>query len=258
MRIIFLLALHIRQKKMNWKSFNIDLDNCFDLSIEIGNPYRHVKAWYVDDPKIEPVIGDNFVGSVAAGSSVNFRNISFNPHGHGTHTETFGHITKEIYSVNSIQFPLLMMAQLITVDPIQKGDDKYISLEQIQSKVKGGREIEALVLRTLPNDNKLNKDYSSSNPPYLEEAIAPYLHSLGIKHLLIDLPSVDKEVDGGELAFHHAFWSIPDSPRMENTITEFIYVQDEIQDDFYALNLQVAPFENDASPSRPVLYKFKA
>jgi hypothetical protein len=42
---------------------------------------------------------------------------------------------------------------------------------------------------------------------------------------------------------------------MEATITEFIYVPDAIEDGTYFLELQLAPFENDASPSRPVLYK---
>jgi hypothetical protein len=77
---------------------------------------------------------------------------------------------------------------------------------------------------------------------------------LNIKHLLIDLPSVDRESDGGELAFHHAFWGVPDEPNFQRTITELIYVTNSISDGMYILELQVAPFENDASPSRPVLY----
>jgi hypothetical protein len=36
-----------------------------------------------------------------------------------------------------------------------------------------------------------------------------------------------------------------------------IYVPDEISDGEYLLNLQIAPFVSDASPSRPVLFKIK-
>ena len=79
---------------------------------------------------------------------------------------------------------------------------------------------------------------------------------MGVKHLLIDLPSVDRESDGGVLAFHHAFWEVPNNPNHERTITEMVYVPTEIKDGNYLLNLQMAPFENDASPSRPVLYPF--
>ena len=72
-----------------------------------------------------------------------------------------------------------------------------------------------------------------------------------------DRPSVDRESDGGELVFHHAFWEVPQNPNFERTITEFIFVNRQIEDGDYILELQLAPFANDASPSRPVLYKIQ-
>ena len=62
----------------------------------------------------------------------------------------------------------------------------------------------------------------------------------GINHFLIDLPSVDKEIDGGVLAAHHAFWEHPDNTNLERTITELIYVPEEIKDGLYLMNLQMA------------------
>ena len=88
----------------------------------------------------------------------------------------------------------------------------------------------------------------------LEEA-ARFLVDKGVEHLLVDLPSVDKERDGGVLAAHRAFWNFDGKMRKRATITEFVYVSNKIEDGTYFLNLQVAPFENDASPSRPVLYR---
>jgi arylformamidase len=38
------------------------------------------------------------------------------------------------------------------------------------------------------------------------------------------------------------------------TITELIFIPDEVPNGLYLLNLQVAPMENDAAPSRPVLF----
>ena len=108
---------------------------------------------------------------------------------------------------------------------------------------------------------KKSKNYSNTNPPYLEEAAAAYIRECGIKHLLIDLPSVDREHDEGKLLAHKAFWNVKDvnelnpDARHDATITEMIYVNDEVQDGAYLLNLQIASFENDASPSKPVLYK---
>jgi hypothetical protein len=42
---------------------------------------------------------------------------------------------------------------------------------------------------------------------------------------------------------------------MAATITDFIYVPNTIEDGEYLLNLMIAPFENDATPSKPILYK---
>ena len=79
--------------------------------------------------------------------------------------------------------------------------------------------------------------------------------------MLIDLPSVDREEDDGKLVAHKAFWNVKNvdelnsDARLHCTITEMIFVSDAIKDGSYILNLQIASFENDASPSKPVLYK---
>ena len=97
-------------------------------------------------------------------------------------------------------------------------------------------------------------NYSGANPPYLHHKAISYLVERGVEHLLLDLPSVDREEDGGQLLGHRAFWQYPESPRAHCTITELIYVNNSIRDGLYLLNLQVASFEIDASPSKPVLY----
>jgi hypothetical protein len=71
---------------------------------------------------------------------------------------------------------------------------------------------------------------------------------------------VDREEDEGKLLAHKAFWNVKDvnnlntDARLDCTITELIFVDDTIQDGSYVLNLQMASFENDASPSKPILY----
>ena len=116
--------------------------------------------------------------------------------------------------------------------------------------------VEAIILRSLPNDKgKLLRQYSNTNPPYLSSQAAAFLRDKGVKHLLIDLPSIDKEEDQGELAAHHAFWDFPDNTRHDCSITELIFVPEHVPDGNYLLNLYIAPFDNDASPSRPTLYK---
>ncbi len=237
------------------KNYKIDLTKPLDISIAMTGDEANVNAWYLSHPKMEPHQEEGFIGKVSEGASVNFNNIWFNPHSHVTHTECVGHITKEFYSVNQNLKQYFFLAELITVAPERKDEDFVISKKQLQYAL-GNKKREALVIRTLPNlADKKNMQYSNSNPPYLLEEAAIYLRKKGVNHLLIDLPSVDKEKDDGDLVCHNAFWDTKDKIRVEATITEFIFVENSIEDGTYFLNLQVAPFENDASPSRPVLYK---
>lgn len=238
----------------------IDTSKPLDISIPLSNTVENPRAWYVDLPKIEPVMENGFVGSVKDGGSVNFRNIAFNPHGHGTHTECLGHITPEVYSVNQSLKEHFFKAEVVSITPEklenEDGSFDYIIKKAQLEEVLSGKNFEALVIRTLPNNlSKQHLNYTETNPPYLELECIDVINECEVKHLLIDLPSVDRESDGGVLAFHHAFWQVPQNPQFDKTITEFIYVSDQIKDGAYLLNLQVAPFENDASPSRPVLYK---
>ena len=240
---------------MSLQKIKVDLEQPLDISIPLKAGPGNVSAWYLDPISIEPVKTDQFVGDVNQGGSVNFRNIAFNPHGHGTHTECVGHISKAFYSVNETLSHYYFMAQVISVTPEMQGEDGVITQNQLQQALHGSQ-TEAVIIRTLPNPtSKKAHQYSSTNPPYLEEAAAQWLHDSGIKHLLIDLPSVDRELDEGKLLAHRAFWNYPDAPRLDCTITELIYVPDAVADGAYLLEFQFPPFENDASPSRPVLYK---
>lgn len=237
------------------KTYQCDLLNPIDISMPLRTSKDNPSAWYVNPPQIDPVRTEQFTGSVEEGGSVNFRNIFFNPHGNGTHTECVGHISKKVYSINQVLNHFFFLTELISIEPraLENGD-QIILWEQIEAALKF-EHIEAIVIRTLPNtDGKLTRQYSNSNPPYVEAEAMSQLVKRGIKHFLIDLPSVDKELDNGVLAAHHAFWEHPNATNLERTITELIYVPSKVEDSLYLLNLQIAPFENDASPSKPILF----
>jgi kynurenine formamidase len=238
------------------KNYEIDLNQPLDISIPLRAGKENVNAWYAEPVRIEPVQKDGWTGEVSSGGSVNFRNIFFNPHGNGTHTECVGHITKEFVSLNQCLKKFFFGAKLVSIQPEKKENgDLVITKKQLILEVHSVF-ANALVIRTLPNDpSKLNRQYSHTNPAYLDHEAAAWMRGIGIKHLLIDLPSVDREEDGGKLLAHHAFWNHPSATRFDCTITEMIYVPDEIPDGDYILNLQIASFENDASPSKPVLFK---
>ena len=79
--------------------------------------------------------------------------------------------------------------------------------------------------------------------------------------MLVDLPSIDRAQDEGKLKGHHEFWDVEQGKHTLNntnpsqrTITEMIFIPDEISDGSYFLNLQIAGFALDSAPSRPILY----
>lgn len=241
----------------NQKTYNIDLEKPLDISISLRGDDKNPVAWYLGSPKISPVREGDYVGRVSEGASTNFNNIQFNPHAHGTHTECVGHITREFHSINESLKQFFFTALLISVEPEMRGEDMVITEWQIR-KVLQKERAEAFIIRTNPNYiDKRSRKYSHTNWPYLEEGAAGYIRDCGIRHLLVDLPSVDKEKDEGKLLAHKAFWNHPKNTRHNSTITELIYVPNKIEDGEYLLNLQIASFENDAAPSKPVLYKLE-
>ena len=239
----------------NSRKLKIDLSNPLDISIPIRDGKKNVNAWYIGPPKIEPEQFDGDIVSVSKGASVNFNTITFNPHSHGTHTETVGHIVSEKYSINKTLKQFFFLAEVITVAPENFEEDAVISAKQLRFAI-GNKQREAIVIRTIPNQkDKKTMQYSNTNWPYLTQDAIAYLVKKGVKHLLFDQPSVDREKDGGELSSHHTFWNTNGNIRKDATITEFIYVSNKVDDGCYMLNLQIAPFENDATPSKPILYK---
>lgn len=233
----------------------IDTSLPLDLSMPLRATFDNPRAWYVDAPRIEPVRANGFIGSVAEGGAVNFRDIYFNPHGHGTHTESYGHISREIYPVSAVFDQFFFRATLISVVPkILDNGDRVVFADQLEALL-SSEFTEAVIIRTLPNQQeKRSANYSGTNPCYFDVGVVALLDQLQTKHLLVDTPSVDREEDNGVLAFHHAFWNVPVEPIKNRSITELIFVPDEIMDGSYLLELQLAHFQNDASPSRPLLY----
>lgn len=237
------------------KTYKANLLEPIDISIPLRSGPNNIHAWYVGDAEFKAVENENWIGDVNRGGAVNFRDIYFNPHGHGTHTECVGHISKEDYTINQCLKQFFFPAQVVTITPENREQDQVITAKQI-CNIQWSDNVQALIIRTLPNNtSKLNRQYSSSNPPYIDAEAVQLIIQAGINHLLVDIPSIDKEHDEGKLAGHHVFWNYPESATLHRTITEFVFVPNEVIDGLYLLNLQISPFENDAAPSKPVLFK---
>lgn len=229
-----------------------DLTRGIDLSIPVRRDNTSVEAFYIPHAEMQAFKAGTFVGSVEEGGACNCENIRFNAHGNGTHTECYGHVSKSAHYLPDHLHTHFFLAQLISIDPVlQENGDRIIMPDQIPDF----SEVKALAIRCLPNsEEKKFTKYSGTNPTYLHPETALKIREMGIEHLLIDQPSVDKEEDGGLLAAHKNYWNYPDNPRKGATITEFIFVPNEVKDGLYLLNLMVASMQSDAVPSKPMLY----
>ncbi len=231
------------------RSISVDLSKPIDISIPLLPDGDQPNAYNAPPFEAEPVRAGDFVGSVSEGGPVNFMDIKLNPHGNGTHTECVGHISDGGQTISQCVRQFFFMAQLVSVSPEEKDGDQLVQSIDIMDG------IEALVIRTLPNDDsKLSRNYSGTNPPYFDPALVHEMVAKGIEHLLTDLPSVDPENDRGKLSAHKAFWTYPEAARENATITEMIYVPDIVADGEYLLNIQLPSFGLDAAPSKPILY----
>jgi len=249
----------IIQLDFNKKKYTADLLRPLDISLPVKEGADNPNCYWADPVKFETISAENFIGSVKAGGSVNYQKITLTPHGNGTHTECYGHLSAdETATINRCLHSFHFVAEILSVTPkkLNNGDD-VITLQSLKEKIKHPN-AKAIVLRTLPNsDSKKTQQYSGTNPPYLEHAVTDYLAAENVDHLLLDLPSVDREVDEGKLSAHKAFWRFPENTRTHCTITELIFLDNSILDGLYLLNLQITSLELDASPSKPILYKLE-
>lgn len=236
-----------------------------DLSIPLRFDGSQPNAYGVEPASAAACANGTLIGDTRRGGSCNFERITFVPHCNGTHTECVGHITHERISVRECLEEVLMRARLVSVTPTAVGNDPLIGDGSlIASGVRPDSAAAALIIRTLPNDDrKLSRRYDEQNiAPYFSLDAMEYIVACGFRHLLVDMPSIDRLYDEGKLVNHRTFWNIEHgsfemnpSARRGSTITELIYVPNEVEDGEYLLNLQIAPFESDAAPSRPVLLR---
>ncbi|MBK9156021.1 MAG: cyclase family protein [Chloracidobacterium sp.] len=235
-----------------------------DISIPLRFNGPQPNAFGVASASSEPL------GDTRTGSSINFERYTFIPHCNGTHTECVGHITNERISVRDCLQDVTIPAYLISVEPLKmaKTGDLEITRRSVETSLSEmeaaatGTGTKALIVRTMPNDDrKLTAEYGEQNiPPYFSPDAMRLIVGRGLSHLLCDLPSIDRIYDEGKLINHRIFWNVEEgsceineATRIDSTITELIYVPNEVEDGEYLLNLQIAPFESDCAPSRPVL-----
>ena len=258
------------------QEYIFDTDRVQDISIPLVFNGNQPNTYGVAHASSKAYQTDDFIGDTRKGGGCNFEQLVITPHCNGTHTECLGHITNKRFSIQEQLKDSLMPATLISVTPEnavnsvdsykpdKEKEDVFISKDLLVKALLSVPKIftKALVIRTLANDDsKKARNYMEHEPPFFSLEAMKYIVELGVEHLLIDIPSVDRSFDDGNLNAHHIFWNVEAGSHeagskiaLQKTITEMIYVDDKIEDGSYLLNLQIAPFVSDASPSRPLLY----
>lgn len=255
--------------------YSANLQNPLDITIPVQFDGQGLTAFGASAASGEAYRAGDYVGDVREGGSCNCEVLSFAPHLHGTHTECVGHISEGRIAIADVYCGGLHPATVVTLQPVAPSEtgehyavaleesDRLITAESLRGQLEVSDFLQALVIRTLPNaPAKQQGDYAMPMPPFFTTEAMELIVQLGVEHLLIDTPSVDRLNDEGKLSNHHIYWGIEQGSHAvdaatpsRKTITELIYVPESVKDGQYLLDLQVAAFMMDAAPSHPVLYE---
>jgi len=257
--------------------YQLELSQACSIAIPLTFDQHQPNHFGADKAQSNVLESGGFVGDTRRGGSCNVQSISMVPHCNGTHTETVQHIVNQGVPVGDSLSSSLTSCYVLSVTPIKASEtqesyypgladtDQVITKQALQQQV-SNEDLDlmgAVAIRTLPNnDSKTSQVYGhDAQPPFFTTEAIEWLSQSNIHHLLVDFPSIDKMYDEGHLHNHHLFWNVPvgsheltDTTLVHRTITEMIFINDDITDGLYWLNLQVPHFQLDAAPSRPVLY----
>ena len=253
--------------KFNNSKYEVNADDGVDISIPVEfNEDKNPKFYDTSNPKNKYYSNNKIEYNIKKTASCSVPIVEMNIHCMGTHTETANHIINDAPNISTIKSLNFVPSQLITVIPVTETDESYHhDIEQgdkvITKQILKNHNIDenfskALIIRTSPNEgSKKHRNYNENHHPYLSNDAISYIKDLGVKHLLIDTPSVDRYNDNGKLGNHHIFFKNKNGECNSHTMTELIFVPDECKDGKYFLCIGFPNFKLDAAPSRPIIYK---
>jgi kynurenine formamidase len=258
------------------QTWKFDTEAGIDISIPLEFNGAQPNTYGVPKATAQAYRDGSFVGDTREGGGCNFETYTLTPHCNGTHTEGIGHLTRERIPVSLPANQSFLPACLISIKPClpENSSDTYTpqfqahdllitreAIEQALNSIAGWQNCAAIIIRTLPNlPSKKSRDYMQEAPAFFTHEAMHFLASQAFSHLLTDIPSLDRLFDEGLLSNHHIWWNLvsPNAPIQEShalrTVTEMIFAANEVVDGLYVLNLQIAPFLGDATPSRPLVF----
>lgn len=264
--------------ELDGQRWEVDPRGAVDLSIPLDFSAPAVRAFGLPHATSAPFRVDGFVGAVAHGGPVNCFNATLWPHGNGTHTETVGHILDPPPPIGEALLEPLIPAVLLECELERLGDsgehypeprsreDRVITAAALERAASGVDATPALWRALVIRSNVWRGvtgpiDFSGDDPGYLTHDAMRWIRARGVEHLIVELPSVDREEDAGALTNHRIFWDVPagacscdDGMDLGRTITEMARVPEHLPVGPCFLSLQAPHFILDAAPSRPLWF----
>ena len=247
---------------------SVDATLAFDPTLSAG------RAFGLRATSVEAVeIGGGRTLRVSEGAAVDCADIALNPHGGGTHVECVGHIVADRWTLSDVALPGMLAATLLDVgvETLQDSGehaggrgaptDRVItarSLQQAFANVGEAGFDQAIAIRTdVATALPAHADWSGSNPPYPTAEAMRWLSSLPAQLLVLDLPSLDREDDGGTTPNHRAWWGLGDGARRlegvrwrARLVVELARFPLQAVAGPWLLRVDVAPIASDAAPAR--------
>ena len=251
----------------------MSFENATNLSIRVRpNSDENVKAFGLPGIEEKGFQAGDFIGSIDEGGYLNCKVLTIAPHGMGTHTESIRHIIADGPAVCDVvpHVPFRIRVITITPQPFAQTSESYspapaeesdlvITKAHLEAHLKNP-DTTGLIIRTVGDADKTTIDYTGANPTFFTNEAMEYISS-HFEHLLVDLPSVDRESDDGLLLNHRRFWNVgtgetrlKDDNKANRSITEMIYVPPSIADGDYWCLIAVPHIDTDALPSRVLIW----
>jgi kynurenine formamidase len=161
-----------------------------------------------------------FIGDVSRGGSCNVDTLQYVPHGL-THLETSAHILgPEAHPPTVKDIPVEKLSGIVfLIDLSQPGEEsaQLVPRAAVQAKLEQNTlPISLLAIKTRASLLPQDYDFSGKNFLALAPGTAKGIHdytvcSSRIQCLILDLPSIDPEKDGGKLLAHRHFFGLPET-----------------------------------------------
>ena len=223
-----------------------------------------------------------FIGDVEQGGSCNVDILHLSPH-KLTHLQTETHIISEGTNISDLGliegFALVVdlsgwmgLEKDETLDSNGRKSTNSISVAQLQYAVDEAigqvlspeQRFNLLAIKTRLSLDREDTDYTGRDPLHLEPEVAQFIHDYHeivgnpgrqIQTLILDLPSIDREDDGGLLLAHRNYFGIKDgkSQGEKRSLVEFAYLRG-LETGLYYCQIHPYPIQTNAIIVNPVFY----